>query len=117
MTATRFHRPDAGVVTVEGPDAISFLQSLVSQDLDSLRDGEWTRSLLLQPQGKLTAIFDLQRVSPEFAVLVTDEGYGAVLSEGLNRFRIRVKADIVNWTGDPATSDTPRSCIDVKASA
>jgi uncharacterized protein YcnI len=28
----------------------------------------------------------------------------------------RVKADIVNWTGDPATSDTPRSCIDVKAS-
>ena len=29
----------------------------------------------------------------------------------------RVKADIVNWTGDPATSETPRSCIDVKASA
>jgi uncharacterized protein YcnI len=29
----------------------------------------------------------------------------------------RVKADIVNWTGDPASSDTPRSCIDVKASA
>ena len=29
----------------------------------------------------------------------------------------RVKPDIVNWTGDPATSDTPRSCIDVKASA
>jgi uncharacterized protein YcnI len=29
----------------------------------------------------------------------------------------RVKPEIVNWTGDPATSDTPRSCIDVKASA
>lgn len=28
----------------------------------------------------------------------------------------RTKADIVNWTGDPATSDKPRSCIDVKAS-
>jgi hypothetical protein len=28
----------------------------------------------------------------------------------------RVKPDIVNWTGDPATADTPRSCIDVKAS-
>jgi uncharacterized protein YcnI len=29
----------------------------------------------------------------------------------------RVKPEIVNWTGDPATADTPRSCIDVKASA
>jgi uncharacterized protein YcnI len=28
----------------------------------------------------------------------------------------RVKPDIVNWTGDPATAETPRSCIDVKAS-
>ena len=29
----------------------------------------------------------------------------------------RRRSEIVNWTGDPATSDTPRSCIDVKASA
>lgn len=29
----------------------------------------------------------------------------------------RTKSEIVNWTGDPATADTPRSCIDVKASA
>ena len=28
----------------------------------------------------------------------------------------RVKPEVVQWTGDPATSDTPRSCIDVKAS-
>jgi uncharacterized protein YcnI len=28
----------------------------------------------------------------------------------------RVKPELVSWTGDPATSDTPRSCIDVKAS-
>ncbi len=100
MTALAFRRPDAGVVTVEGPDAISFLQSLVSQDLEPLRDGEWTRSLLLQPQGKLTAVFDAQRVSPELVVLVTDEGYGPALAEALNRFRIRVKAEVVDRTGD-----------------
>ncbi|HEY1538965.1 MAG TPA: DUF1775 domain-containing protein [Solirubrobacteraceae bacterium] len=29
----------------------------------------------------------------------------------------RRKPQIVDWTGDPATSDTPRSCIDVVASA
>jgi hypothetical protein len=28
----------------------------------------------------------------------------------------RIKPDIVNWTGDPATSDSPRSCLDVVAS-
>lgn len=28
----------------------------------------------------------------------------------------RVKPEVVSWTGDSATSDTPRSCIDVKAS-
>jgi folate-binding protein YgfZ len=95
-----FHRPEAGVVTVEGPDALSFLQSLVSQDLETLQDGEWTRSLLLQPQGKLTAIFDAQRVSPEYVVLVTDEGYGPVLADALSRFRIRVKVEIADRTGE-----------------
>ena len=29
----------------------------------------------------------------------------------------RVKPEIVNWTGDPGTSETPRSCIDVVAAA
>jgi tRNA-modifying protein YgfZ len=95
-----FHRPNAGVVTVEGPDAISYLQSLVSQDLEPLRDGDHARSLLLQPQGKLTAVFDLVRVSPEQVVLVTDEGYGPALAEALNRFRIRVKAEVVDRTGE-----------------
>ena len=28
----------------------------------------------------------------------------------------RVKPEVVSWTGDPTTSDTPRSCIDVKVS-
>ncbi|HEV7808724.1 MAG TPA: DUF1775 domain-containing protein [Solirubrobacteraceae bacterium] len=27
----------------------------------------------------------------------------------------RKRSEIVNWTGDPATADTPRSCIDVVA--
>jgi folate-binding protein YgfZ len=94
-----YERPDAGVVTVEGPDAISFLQSLVSQDLDPLGDGDHTRALMLQPQGKLTAVFDLFRLSPEAVVLVTDEGYGSVLAEAIKRFKIRVKADVVDRTG------------------
>jgi folate-binding protein YgfZ len=93
-TATVYERPGAGVVEVHGPDTFSFLQSLVSQDLDGLADGESARSLLLQPQGKLTAVFRLLRVDAEHALLVTDEGFGAALADGLRRFRIRVKAEI-----------------------
>ncbi len=100
MSTTIYERPEAGVVTVEGPDALSFLQSLVSQDLEPMRVGDHAPSLLLQPQGKLTAIFDVYRASPERFVLVTDDGYGPVLAEALNRFKIRVKADVVDRSGE-----------------
>ena len=40
------------LVRVVGPDALTFLQSLVSQDLDGTAVGETRHSLLLQPQGK-----------------------------------------------------------------
>jgi tRNA-modifying protein YgfZ len=89
-------RDHCGVVAVDGPDALSYLQSLVSQDLDPLADGEGTRSLLLQPQGKLTAVFRALRLGPESMLLDTDEDFGAVLAEGLNRFKIRVKVDITD---------------------
>jgi len=91
-----YERERCGVVSVEGADTFSYLQSLVSQDLDGLGDGESVRSLLLQPQGKLTAVFRLIRVDGEHAVLVTDEGFGPVLADALNRFRIRVKADVTD---------------------
>ena len=41
------------VVVVYGPDATSFLQSLLSQDLDPVAVGASAHALLLQPQGKL----------------------------------------------------------------
>ena len=44
-----------GVVAVHGPDASSFLQSLLSQDLDPIAVGDGAPALLLQPQGKLIA--------------------------------------------------------------
>jgi folate-binding protein YgfZ len=82
------------VVVVEGPDATSFLQSLVSQDLDPVAVGENVHALLLQPQGKLVADFQAIRAEADSWWLVTERGYGAVLADGLNRFKIRVKANV-----------------------
>ena len=87
-----------GAVLAIGPDARSFLDSLVSQDLTALHDGEGAHSLLLQPQGKLTADFRVLQIGAEELWLDADVGAGAVLAAGLNRFKIRVKVEVTDVT-------------------
>ncbi len=86
-------RPDRDVVVASGPDALSFLQSLVSADLDGLADGQSARSLLLTPQGKLEADFYLVRRGDD-AWLVCEGGRGDQLVAALARFKIRVKVEL-----------------------
>jgi tRNA-modifying protein YgfZ len=89
---------ERGAVLVTGPDAWSYLQSLVSADLDTVGDGAGVHSLLLTPQGKLDINFRLLRVGDE-AWLDCDPGFGEQLAASLNRFRIRVKCDVTDRTG------------------
>jgi folate-binding protein YgfZ len=86
-------RPPRDVVVAAGSDARSFLQSLVSQDLDPLGVGEGVRSLLLTPQGKLDVEFGLALVGDE-VWLACEGGFGERLVASLNRFKIRVDASI-----------------------
>jgi tRNA-modifying protein YgfZ len=88
---------ERGAVMVTGPDAWSYLQSLVSADLDTVGDGEGVHSLLLTPQGKLDVDFRLLRVGDE-AWLDCDPGFGEQLAASLLRFRIRVKCDVTDRT-------------------
>jgi folate-binding protein YgfZ len=91
-------RSDRGAVLVTGPDAWSYLQSLVSADLDAIGDGEGAHSLLLTPQGKLDVDFRLLRVGDE-VWLDCDPGFGEQLAASLNRFRIRVQCEVTDRTG------------------
>jgi folate-binding protein YgfZ len=86
-------RPPREVVVVTGADALSFLQSLVSQDLDAVGDGEGAHTLLLTPQGKLDADFTLLRIG-DAAWLVVEGGFGDQLAASLDRFKIRVDATV-----------------------
>jgi folate-binding protein YgfZ len=90
-------RSPRGAVLVTGGDATTFLQSLVSQDLDGVDDGEGVHSLLLSPQGKLDVDFRAFRVGDSWW-LDCDADYGPRLAESLTKFRIRVKADIEDRT-------------------
>lgn len=101
MTTKLIEWPDHGVVVVRGPDATSFLQSIVSQDLDALTEGSGAHSLLLSPQGKLEIDFRALRVADEWW-LDCDSGFGARFAARLGRYRIRVDVTIEDRTAESA---------------
>ena len=89
------------VVRVTGPDAVSFLQGQVSQDVAALPpDGSSAWSFVLQPQGKVDAWFRITRTGQEALLLDVDGGFGAALVARLERFKLRTKADfelLADW--------------------
>jgi len=89
-----------GRVVVSGADATSFLQSLVSQDLEPLAVDDSARSMLLTPQGKVDVLFRITRVADDEWWLDTEPEYGPRLASSLTRFRIRVDAEIDDRTPD-----------------
>ena len=87
------------VVQVTGPDALTYLQSQLSQDLRPLQVGQSAWSFVLQPTGKVEVLLRVWRTADDTFVLDTDAGFGEVMSARLNRFKIRVKAEIssLDW--------------------
>ena len=82
------------VVVVEGPDAASYLQSQVSQDLRDMTPGQSQWTFLLEPTGKIDVLARVTMIGDEQFELDTDPGFGEVLEARLNRFKIRVKATV-----------------------
>lgn len=87
-------RSAIGLVVLAGADATSFLQSLVSQDLEGMADGETRHSLLLEPQGKLVADFHVLARSDAEWWLRCEPAVAPALAAGLARFKIRVDVGI-----------------------
>jgi len=82
------------VLTVAGPDAPGYLHSQVSQDLRNLAVGESTWAFVLQPTGRVDALAQVLRTGDDAFELRVDRGWGEALVARLNRFRIRVKAEV-----------------------
>jgi tRNA-modifying protein YgfZ len=82
------------IVMVEGADALTYLHSQLSQDLRPLAVGQSTVSLVLEPNGKVHSLVRVLRSGDHAFVLDVDHGYGEALVSRLNRFRIRVQAEI-----------------------
>ncbi len=103
------------VVAVSGPDWRTFLQGLISQDVDTLQPGELRFGALLTPQGKL--LFDLFILGREDGCWldVAAEKRDA-FAQRLALYRLRAKVEIAAvearvwavWAGGEAGAPDPR---------
>jgi folate-binding protein YgfZ len=94
------------VVMVQGEDAQSYLHGQLSQDLRELAVGQSAYTLVLDPTGKVVCLARVLRSGDTAYVLDTDAGFGEVLTARLNRFKIRVKAEI---------TDIPWRCLALRS--
>lgn len=82
------------VVTVHGPDAESYLHSQLSQTVTGMAVGDARWTFALEPTGKIVALARVVRRAADVIELDTDRGFGAALAAQLNRFKIRVDAEV-----------------------
>jgi tRNA-modifying protein YgfZ len=84
---------------VAGPEAGTYLQGQLSQDVERLPIGEVVWSWVLQPVGKVDALVRVTRTADADWVIDTDGGFGDGLLKRLTRFKLRTKADIepLDW--------------------
>jgi folate-binding protein YgfZ len=82
------------VVTASGPEAGSYLQGQLSQDVLALASGAFAWSWLLAPNGKVDALLRVTRVSAAEWLLDTDAGWGEAVLARLARFKLRTKIDL-----------------------
>lgn len=85
---------DRDVVRVAGPDALTYLQGQLSQDVAGLDVGAAAPSFLLQPTGKVDAWLRVTRLAGDELVLDVDGGHGEAVLARLRRFLLRTKADV-----------------------
>ena len=88
------HLNPRDVFSVRGDDATAYLQGQLSQDIAALAVGATADSLVLQPDGKLSALLRVTRVDAQGYVLDTDAGFGDTMVARLKKFLLRSKVEI-----------------------
>jgi folate-binding protein YgfZ len=98
-----------GIVTVTGPDRLTWLNSLSSQEVASLAPGVSTELMILSPQGRIehvaAAVDDGETVW-----LITETAAG--LASHLDRMRFMLRVEVADVTADWAAIGEPASVPD-----
>jgi folate-binding protein YgfZ len=91
-----------GVIAVTGVDRLSWLDSLLSQELRSLTPGESTEALLLDPHGHIEHVMRILDDGVTTWLLV-DEGRSAALAKWLDRMRFMKQVEVTDVSDGIAT--------------
>ncbi|MEI9993659.1 MAG: hypothetical protein WDM91_03605 [Rhizomicrobium sp.] len=104
------HLEDRAVLAVSGADARSFLQGLITNDVERLEPGRGVYAALLTPQGKI--LFDFFLVEGDAAILIDCAATARdALLKRLGLYKLRAKvileprdqlAVLAEWEGDEA---------------
>lgn len=96
MSETVFARlPERGVITVDGADARSFLQGIVSNDMNKIAVDRAGYGAFLTPQGKY--LFDFFMVMQDETLLIeTERGRIGDFIKRLTLYKLRAKADLAD---------------------
>lgn len=108
--------PDRTVVAVSGPDALPFLQGILTCNVETLPEGEARLGALLTPQGKIQFDFLVSRSDDGFRLDVAAERV-ADLVKRLGLYRLRAKVTVAAdptlgvaaaWDGAETAAETVR---------
>lgn len=99
MTVPTAVRRGRDVVRVAGPEARTYLQGQLSQDVEALAVGRAADTFVLQPTGKVDAWMRISRLADDDYVLDVDAGWGEVVVARLKRFLLRTDCTVepVDW--------------------
>ena len=94
-TALRAAPRPRDFVGVRGPDAASYLQAMVSNDVEALGPGESCEALLLTAKARIIAPLVVHRRGVDDFLLLTEPGLGPQVRSVLLRSRFAAKCEIV----------------------
>ncbi len=90
------HLPHRAVLSLTGEDVLSFLQGVITGEVEELPRQKWLYAALLTPQGKLLFDFLLQKESDDGGVvrLECERARRDELAKRLGFYRLRAKVEI-----------------------
>ena len=100
-----------GVVTVTGPDRLTWLHSLTSQHVEHLAPGEPSTALILSPHGHVEQ--ELHLVDDGTTTwIIAQPGRAAALAEYLDRMRFMLRVEVADVSEEFAVVWEPRTEAD-----
>lgn len=85
---------DQGVLSVRGPDAVTFLQNLTTNDVKQLPIGQLQYSALLDRKGRVQSLFSLLRAGNDRFLILIQSNLKARTADQLNQMRFIQEVEI-----------------------